>query len=349
MSSSLSVGRLELILGPMFAGKTTEVLRRIDRAKLAGRSCVIMKYSRDSRYSDDNIATHDKQIHIAIPCDALLPHLSTCLRYDLISVDEGQFFSDLIEFTDSLTERGKIVIIAGLDGDFLRRPFGRILELIPKSESIQKLSAVCKVTGGEASFSKRTIDSQELEVIGGSESYSAASRTAFIGVATKGEVHLTLGPVQSGKTTELRRILNRHQIAGRKPILLRSVKGNAVEGTQYPVLTVEKLPLIEIVSEFDTVGVDEGHHFEGIAEWADQLANKGKLVEVSALDGNYDREPFQNIIELVSVCEKLKKLDSVCPMTGLPAPFSALCDGVSLPISRLGLAQVRSGISLAVK
>jgi thymidine kinase len=303
-----------------------------------------MKYSHDVRYSEDSVSTHDKQIHAAIPCDTLLPHLPKCQEYDVVCVDEGQFFRDLVEFTESLTEQGKTVIIAGLDGDFMRRPFGRILDLISKSESIQKLSAVCTVTGGEACFSKRTIDSQELEVIGGAESYSAASRTAFIGFPTKGEVHLTLGPVQSGKTTELRRILNRHQIAGRKTVMLRSANGNVIEGTKYPILTVEKLPSIEAVSEFDTIGVDEGHRFEGIAEWADALANGGKLVEVSALDGNYEREPFRNVIELVSVCEELKKLDSICPMTGLPAPFSVLREGVSLPISRLGLVQVRAGI-----
>jgi thymidine kinase len=218
----------------------------------------------------------------------------------------------------------------------MRRPFGQILDLIPKSESLQKLSAVCRVTGGEACFTKRTIDSQELEVIGGVESYTAASRTAFSGIETKGEVHLTIGPVQSGKTTELRRKLNRHRIAGRGAVLLCSANAN-IEGTQYQVLCVEKLPTFERISEFDTIGVDDGHLFEGIAEWADGLANRGKLVEVAALDGNYEREPFRNITELVSVCEEVTKLDSVCVMTGLPAPFSALRNGVGFPISRLGL------------
>jgi thymidine kinase len=338
----LGIGRVELILGPMFAGKTTELLRRVDRAKLARRRCIVMKYGRDIRYSQDSVATHDHQTHIAIPCDRLMVHLPKCLACDLIAVDEGQFFPDLVEFTECLTEHGKTVIIAGLDGSFQRRPFGAILDLIAKSESILKLSAVCTVTGSEACFSKRTVDSQELEVIGGAEVYSAASRSAFFGKTTKGEVHLTLGPVKSGKTTELCRVLKRHQIAGRRVVLLRSPGGKEIRGAAFSVLTVEALPPFEAMAEYDTIGIDEAQRFAEIAEWADEMANQGKLVEVSALDGNCNREPFRNIVECVSVSERLMKLDSVCPITGLPAPFSAIRDGVSIPISRIGLARVRN-------
>jgi thymidine kinase len=281
-----------------------------------------------------------------MPCDQLLVHLPLCLECDLVAVDEGQFFPDLVEFAERLTEQGKTVIIAGLDGSFQRRPFGPILELIAKSESIQKLSAVCTVTGSEACFSKRMVDSQELEVIGGAEVYAAVSRSAYIGRPTKGEVHLTLGPVKSGKTTELRRILKRHQIAGRRPVLIRSSMGNEIDGVAFPVRAVETLPQFEEMAEFDTIGIDEGQRFANIAEWADEMANQGKLVEVSALDGNYDREPFANIVECVSVSERLQKLDSVCPITGLPAPFSALRNGVSMPISRFGLASCRDSFVL---
>jgi thymidine kinase len=301
-----------------------------------------MKYARDVRYAQDSVATHDHQTHAAIPCERLMDHLRACLEYDLIAVDEGQFFPDLVEFAERLTEQGKTVLIAGLDGSFQRRPFGAILDLIPKSESIQKLSAVCTVTGGEAAFSMRMIDSQELEVIGGAEIYSAVSRSAYIGRPTKGEVHLTLGPVKSGKTTELRRVLRRHELAARRAVLLRSPAGNEVGDAPFPVLAVEALPPFETLAEYDTIGIDEAQRFANIAEWADEAANHGKLVELSALDGNYDREPFRNIVECVSISERLQKLDSVCPITGLPAPFSALRDGVCMPISRFGLAHVAS-------
>jgi thymidine kinase len=335
------VGRVELIIGPMFAGKTTELLRRVDRAKLGRRRCIVIKFSRDTRYSQDSVATHDMRTHIAIPCDSLLPHLPACLECDLIAIDEGQFFPDLVEFTERLTDHGKTVIIAGLDGTFQRKPFGPILELIAKSESILKLSAICTATGAEAAFSKRTVDSQELEVIGGAEIYSAASRSAFFGRPATGEVHLTLGPVKAGKTTELKRVLKRHQIAGRKPVLLRPEGGDPIGEEEYPIVTIEKLPPFEAIAEFDTVGIDEAQRFPEIAEWADEVANRGKLVEVSALDGDYDREPFRNIIECVSVSERVQKLDSICPITGQPAPFSAICDGVGIPISRLGIVQYK--------
>jgi thymidine kinase len=259
----------------------------------------------------------------------------------LIAVDEGQFFPDLIEFTERLTDHGKTVIVAGLDGTFQRKPFGLILDLIAKSEIIAKLSAICTATGTEAAFSKRTVDSQELEVIGGAEVYSAASRSAFFGRKTAGEVHLTVGPVKSGKTTELRRVLKRHVIAGRRPVLFRHVEGGTINEEGYEVMTVEKLPRIEDVMRFDTVGVDEGQRFPDIAEWADALANEGKIVEIAALDGNYEREPFRNIVECVSISERLQKLDAICPITGHIAPFSALRDGVSIPISRLGLIKER--------
>jgi thymidine kinase len=106
---------------------------------------------------------------------------------------------------------------------------------------------------------------------------------------------------------------------------------------QFPVLVTELLPAPDEMEAFDAIGVDEAQRFDWIAEWADRLANAGKIVEVSALDGNYEREPFRNIVEVVSVCERLQKLDSICPITGFVVPFSAIRDGVSMPVSRVAL------------
>jgi thymidine kinase len=128
-------------------------------------------------------------------------------------------------------------------------------------------------------------------------------------------------------------------------VLIRSSKGGPTEGGKYPILACDELPPDDDVAQYDTIGVDEGHRFAGIAEWADRQANLGKLVEVSALDGTYTRAPFPNIVELVSVCERVQKLDSVCPITGLPAPFSVLRDGISIPISRFGLIQFQQGLT----
>jgi thymidine kinase len=331
------VGRIELITGPMFAGKTTELLRRVERAKLAHQRCAVIKYSRDDRYSQESVATHDEQLHVAIPCLLLMPLIDEILTYDVIAIDEAQFFPDLVEFAEEAASRGKTLLIAGLDGSFQRKPFGRILELIPRCESLTKLTAICKETGREASFSQRRCESQELEVIGGADLYCAASRTAFFGRSISGEVHLTIGPVHSGKTTEVMRVLKRHKIASRRVVLVSHCDRPLDTKVPYPVLSVAELPNLEMISEYDVIGVDNGEEFEDIAEWADGLANAGKLVEIAALDGSAQRVPFPGITALISVAEKVQKLDSVCPITGLPAPFTAVQQGAVIPISRSGL------------
>jgi thymidine kinase len=101
------------------------------------------------------------------------------------------------------------------------------------------------------------------------------------------------------------------------------------------------------MEEFDTIGIDDSHMFANIAEWADEIANGEKLVEVSALDGNYEKEPFGYIVECVSVSGRCQKLASMCAIASQPKPFSAVRDDVWMPISRCGLARVREA-ALAV-
>lgn len=331
----MSAGRIDVIVGPMFAGKTTELLRRIHRAELGHRKCIVFKYSGDTRYTEDKVCTHDKKMHVAIPSKSLMNHIDMCRSYDVIGIDEGQFFPDIVEFCETLANTGKQVIVAGLDGDFRRKPFGKLLELVPKCESVKKLTAICAKTGQEASFTKRTIENSEIEVIGGAEMYCPVSRSEF---GSSGEIHLTLGPVESGKTTELMRVLNRHRIAGRKTVLISREK---VESKVDVIVTTE-LPDIEELSEYQVIGVDDAHLFYGIAEWADQIANSGKFVDVVSLDGDENRNSFKSIIELFSRCERVHKLDAVCSITGLPAPFTLLRGLSLIPISRAALLQIRT-------
>lgn len=338
----VSAGRIELVVGPMFAGKTTEMLRRVDRAELAQKRVVVMKYSHDTRYSQDKVSTHDRKMRTAVPCNVLMPHKELCLQYDVIGIDEGQFFPDVVEFSEELANQGKTVIVAGLDGDFRRKPFGRVLDLIAKCEFVTKLSAICTETGNEAPFTKRTVKNDDIEVIGGSEMYQAASRSSFFGETTKGEIHLTMGPVRSGKTTELKRILTRHKFAGRKPLLIAhpDVDTESIKSQSFDVRIVSELPPISDITGYDIIGIDECQRYENIVEWSDEVANLGKFVEASALDGTCDRNAYKNIVELFPRCEKVQKLDSVCPITGLPAPFSMLTEGRTLiPISRCALLQ----------
>lgn len=343
-------GRIELIVGPMFAGKSTEMLRRIFREELARRRCIVIKFADDTRYSVEKVSTHDLQMHDALPCSRLLPAVDVCRSYEVIGIDEGQFFPDIVEFSEELANYGKRVIIAALDGTYQRRPFGRVLQLISKCETITKLTAICTETGADAPFSQRLIRSDDVQLIGGAEMYRAASRSAFLGIQTCGEIHLTIGPVQSGKTTELIRVLTRHSFARRAPVLITHTAGAPLaRDLKFATRAAAELPPPESLAEFQVVGVDEGHRFAGLAQWADALANSGKLVVISALDGDRNQEPYPEIVELFPLCEKVLKFDSICPFTGMPAPFTVVRNLKACPVSRLALIQNLQTANLQIR
>jgi thymidine kinase len=326
------VGRIELIIGPMFAGKTTELLGRIERYEYQRLSCILLTHS----YSTD----HGRP---AIACERLRSHFRDCLTYDVVAIDESQFFSDIVIFAQIMANSGKLVLIAGLDGTFLRRPFGHILELVSCCESITKLTAICSETGEDAPFTRRIVDRPEINLIGSGESYRAVSRSAYFGELSGGSVQLVIGPVKSGKTTELARLLKRHLIAGKRVL---SIRRERITESDIPVEVVEKLPGVECLADFDVIGVDDGEKFEGIADWADGLANEGKCVVIVALDGNEQQEPFAEVVEMIPKCETLRKLQSVCPLTGLPAPISAMVGLTAMPVSRLALVSGLAGAGL---
>lgn len=100
-------------------------------------------------------------------------------KYDVVAIDEGQFFPDIVEISQKLANNGVVVVIAALDGTFQRKPFGNILSLVPLAEQVIKLSAVCIECGNEAAFTRRTVESQEIELIGGQESYKPVCRACF--------------------------------------------------------------------------------------------------------------------------------------------------------------------------
>jgi thymidine kinase len=163
----------------MYAGKTTELLRRIRHLRFADKKCKVIKYKEDTRYSVSDLATHDHQFHEALPCEKLSEEvLDTMLAYDCIGVDEGQFFPDIVEFCDALAARGKIVIVSALDGDFNRKPFGSILNLVPRAESVTKLSAVCMQCKGRLASFTQKIDGDKtlIEDVGGTDKYVAVCR-----------------------------------------------------------------------------------------------------------------------------------------------------------------------------
>ncbi|ELP93037.1 thymidine kinase, cytosolic, putative [Entamoeba invadens IP1] len=173
-------GSIQLIMGPMFSGKTTELIRLIKRFTVSKKRTVILKYTKDVRYGEVNEAvSHDQEKWEAIPTMELMPCVKEALHYDVIGIDEGQFFPDLLEFSELMADYGKRVIIAALDGTFQRKVFGQITDIVPLCESVRKLRAVCVFCGNKASFSMRTTEEESVEVIGGAEKYCAVCRKCY--------------------------------------------------------------------------------------------------------------------------------------------------------------------------
>lgn len=178
------MGSISLFMGPMFSGKTTELMRCIRMATLAEQKCCILKYSKDVRYTSDNvISNHDAymqpetdQVKIIVTDNLSAVNVD---EFDVIGIDEGQFYPDLY-VCDSWAIRGKKVYVSALDGDFMRKPFEPITKLIPLCEMVTKLTGVCMDCKKNPSvFTKRTVKSLEVVLIGGSESYHAVCRQCY--------------------------------------------------------------------------------------------------------------------------------------------------------------------------
>jgi len=185
-------GRVELIIGPMFSGKTTELFRRIRRYTVAGFKCIVIKWKNDNRYTakpsdGTDEAAHKTEKLVSYNRDSM--EANACLdldevraiaeQYDVVAIDEGQFFSTLVSFCDTLANMGKDIIIAALDSTYRREPFGQVNELIPKAEKVTKLTAVCRSCKGEASFTRRFGGCTQTIVIGGAEMYEANCRRCW--------------------------------------------------------------------------------------------------------------------------------------------------------------------------
>jgi thymidine kinase len=187
---------LELLLGPMFAGKSSALLTIVRRHRALGWPVMVITHSIDKRYGDDpQIVNHDLQRLPAIACDALMPLLEYAdyASAKLVVVEEAQFFSDLIPFVLKAVERdGKHAVVVGLDGDAERNPFGRVLDLIPYADRIQKLTAFCHLCadGTPAIF---THAYQEPAVVGqtnvgAADKYAPMCRKHYL--AAKEKIHL---------------------------------------------------------------------------------------------------------------------------------------------------------------
>ena len=181
-------GSIEVICGPMFAGKSEELLRRINRLNYAKKKFLVFKPKIDDRYSIDEVVSHNKKAYKAIPIskgEEILPYINKDI--EAICIDEVQFFDDgIIEIIDKLADMGKRVICAGLDMDFKGDPFKITSILLAKAEYITKLTAICCVCGKEATRTQRLINGEPASVndpiimVGASESYEARCRHCHI-------------------------------------------------------------------------------------------------------------------------------------------------------------------------
>jgi thymidine kinase len=175
---------LSIILGPMFSGKSTELIRKIRLAKTINKKVLVIKPKIDNRYDDNKVVSHSFESEICQTVDNLESLDLIIINYDLIVIDEGQFFSDLKQYVLKwLDINHKDIIIGGLDGDFERKPIGQILELIPYSDKCVKINSLCKMcnNGNEGIFTHR-ISKQLINqiAIGGSESYMPLCRKHFL-------------------------------------------------------------------------------------------------------------------------------------------------------------------------
>ena len=172
--------RLELILGCMFSGKSTELIRRCRRHQAVGHFILVVNSSRDTRSHLDVVQTHDKNVMACTKTDDLFQ--LDIDPYNVIAIDEAQFFTGLQTFVQRALSMEKHIIIAGLDGDFMQREFGEILNLIPHADEITKVYALCMSckNGTLAPFTKRLTDSKEQELIGDASVYIAVCRRCLL-------------------------------------------------------------------------------------------------------------------------------------------------------------------------
>ncbi len=174
-------GWIEVICGSMFSGKTEELIRRLRRAEIAKQKIQIFKPKIDNRYSDEYIVSHDKSRIVSFPIDNA-DELYEKVKPDteVIGIDEGQFFdNNLGEICNKLANEGKRVIVAGLDQDYLGRPFEPMPELLAIAEYITKTLAICKQCGNPANKTQRLIKSDKEILVGETDIYEARCRDCF--------------------------------------------------------------------------------------------------------------------------------------------------------------------------
>ena len=176
-------GTLRLIIGPMYAGKTSKLIETYTNAIQNNLNVIVLTHSSEIRYSIDKLSTHDQK---QISCfkynkinTFILDKQNEIINSNVILIDEAQFFEDLLEIKELVDNCHKNVYVFGLDGDFKRNKFGQILDLVPHCDSVEKITAQCSLCNENAIFSCRIINSEEQILIGSNESYKPLCRKCY--------------------------------------------------------------------------------------------------------------------------------------------------------------------------
>lgn len=173
-------GWVEVVCGSMFSGKTEELIRRLKRAKIAKLKVEIFKPAIDTRYDNEEVVSHDANSIQSTPVESAEQILLLANDVSVVGIDEAQFFDDqLVSVCNQLADRGIRVIVAGLDMDFKGVPFGPIPHLLATAEYVTKVHAICMQCGNLAHYSHRTIKSDDLVVLGETDSYEPLCRSCF--------------------------------------------------------------------------------------------------------------------------------------------------------------------------
>jgi thymidine kinase len=180
-NASDRTGWIEVVCGSMFSGKTEELIRRLNRARIARQKVEIFKPAVDTRYDEEDVVSHDANAVKSNPVQNASQILFYAEDFEVVGIDEAQFFSDeLVSVCNELANRGKRVIVAGLDMDFTGKPFGPIPQLMATAEYVTKVHAICIRCGNLANYSHRTAKDDKLVLLGETDAYEPLCRKCFI-------------------------------------------------------------------------------------------------------------------------------------------------------------------------
>jgi thymidine kinase len=173
-------GSIELITGSMFSGKTEELIRRLRRAQFAGLRVEIFKPSLDTRYSETRVVSHDEKSINSTPVDNASSILLLAGDVDVIGIDEAQFFDEsIVDVCNKLADSGIRILVAGLDMDFMGKPFGPMPALLAIAEYVTKVHAICMRCGNLAQFSHRKSNEAQVVLLGEKNIYEPLCRSCY--------------------------------------------------------------------------------------------------------------------------------------------------------------------------